>query len=238
MYGKRHRLSIRKMTSKANVEHAHNAQQQHHPTIEKDSVRNVTQRASRAILSSQQVRAIFVSKPPNSSNQRSHASDLSKVYGVSPKTIRDIWIGRTWYRETCFLDRTKPVCSERLDKKIGRPMGAKDMRPRSKKRPTIFKSKQLPSYTMLDTPVALQGLAKSVSTSYKTKIDGHRFWPRSSTFLSRSSGSSYETCGVEFGMQPIDWAAYLLDNCASLPQFTDPFHDDWAFWPREDVDKS
>ena len=32
---------------------------------------------------------------------------------------------------------------------------------------------------------------------------------------------------------PVDWAAYLADGLGGFSQFTDPFHNDWAFWPNE-----
>jgi hypothetical protein len=61
---------------------------------------------------------------------------LSKIYGVSVKTIRDIWIGRTWYRATCHLNHNQPLAPERLHKKAGRPKGVRDSKKRSKKLPS------------------------------------------------------------------------------------------------------
>ena len=55
------------------------------------------------------------------------------MYGVSIKTVRDIRVGRTWYRATCHLDASEPPAIERLAKKLGRPKGTKDSGQRIKK---------------------------------------------------------------------------------------------------------
>ena len=54
------------------------------------------------------------------------ASSVSKKYCVSEKAVRDIWTGRTWSKETWHLDtsRSRPL------KKMGRPLGRKDAKPR------------------------------------------------------------------------------------------------------------
>ena len=54
------------------------------------------------------------------------AASVSKKYGVSEKAVRDIWTGRTWSKETWHLDtsRSRPL------KKMGRPVGRKDAKPR------------------------------------------------------------------------------------------------------------
>ena len=90
----------------------------------------VTNRSSRVILSEQDARIIFQNKPLQESSDRRRADVLASLYGVSVKTIRDIWVGRTWYRSTCHLDPSKPVNLHRLQRKRGRPLGAKDSKPR------------------------------------------------------------------------------------------------------------
>ena len=52
---------------------------------------------------------------------------LSKQFGIGQKAVRDIWNGRTWNRETLYLD----IQRESKDfKTIGRPKGSKDKKPR------------------------------------------------------------------------------------------------------------
>ena len=62
------------------------------------------------------------------SRQRS-ATSVSKIFGVNEKTVRDIWSGRTWSHETWHLDtsRIMPL------KKMGRPKGRVDTKPRKSK---------------------------------------------------------------------------------------------------------
>ena len=95
----------------------------------------ILKKHGRAILTDQHAREIYCSKPAPGTKDRTRAGSLSKIYGVSVKTIRDIWIGRTWYRATCHLDQTRPLSPERLQKKAGRPKGAKDSKKRVKKFP-------------------------------------------------------------------------------------------------------
>jgi hypothetical protein len=59
-----------------------------------------------------------------------NAAAVSSLYGVSEKAVRDIWTGRTWSRETCHLDTSRPI----RFKKIGRPTGSKDVKPRKKRK--------------------------------------------------------------------------------------------------------
>ena len=90
----------------------------------------------RAILTKDQAREIFLCRPDEISSiaiERARAAFLSKKYGVSVKTVRDIWIGRTWYRATFHLDPSKPIAAERLQRQPGRPKGAKDRQPRTRK---------------------------------------------------------------------------------------------------------
>jgi hypothetical protein len=85
----------------------------------------------RIVLTEHEARAIFQNKPLHGVKDRRRAVLLSTLYGVSVKTIRDIWVGRTWYRSTFHLDPSKPVAFHRLQRKPGRPRGAKDSKPRA-----------------------------------------------------------------------------------------------------------
>ena len=87
----------------------------------------------RAILVFEQAQDIFRYKSISFAKERDKAGILARVYGVSVKTIRDIWVGRTWYRATFNLDPSKPITPERLQRRAGRPKGAKDSTPRARK---------------------------------------------------------------------------------------------------------
>ena len=91
--------------------------------------RNI-EKKKRTVLSEQDARHIFQNKPPQGRRDRRHADMLASLYGVSVKTIRDVWNGRTWYRSTCHLDPSKVINLHRLQRKRGRPLGAKDSKPR------------------------------------------------------------------------------------------------------------
>ena len=62
----------------------------------------------------------------NCKGSDSSAAAVSKLYCVSEKTVRDIWTGRTWSKETWHLDESRTL----KIKKMGRPLGRKDAQPR------------------------------------------------------------------------------------------------------------
>ena len=57
------------------------------------------------------------------------AAKVAIEFGVSDKTVRDIWKGRTWTKETLHLDTARVV----VQKNIGRPKGTRDSKPRMPK---------------------------------------------------------------------------------------------------------
>jgi hypothetical protein len=82
---------------------------------------------TRAKLSVEQVIEIFNIKDALPTNG---AARTARMYGVSEKTVRDIWSGRTWCDETCHLDTSRVL----EPKSIGRPKGCRDSKPRKQKR--------------------------------------------------------------------------------------------------------
>ena len=188
---------------------------------------------ARAILTDDQARQIFRCKPTTQLNGRYKAALLARTYGVSAKTVRDIWIGRTWYWATYSLDTTKPILTEKLQKKLGRPRGAKDTKPRSRK------------------PFPDQIATKFISASgCNADLHGSEIFRSKSCERSNLNHTSlHSDLGERCRLQPsgsqeaneermkyslrVDnaWNEQLL--CAlSSTEFTDPFHDDWEFWPR------
>ena len=94
---------------------------------------NIFKRHGRAILTDEQAQTIFRHKPTAFAQDRDKAGLLARLYGVSVKTVRDVWVGRTWYRATFHMGHTKPFAPERLQMKAGRPKGSKDSKPRPRK---------------------------------------------------------------------------------------------------------
>ena len=78
----------------------------------------------RARLTEDRVLEIFKLKDSSKS-----ASLLGALHGVSEKTVRDIWTGRTWSMETQHLDTSRPI----VIKIAGRPKGSMDSKPRKQK---------------------------------------------------------------------------------------------------------
>ena len=92
-------------------------------------------RNTRAVLSKAQVLQIFAYKIESASVSRQTSkstAQIAKSYGVTEKAIRDIWTGRTWFRETLHLEPSRPETLERLTRRPGRPKGSQDRQQRRK----------------------------------------------------------------------------------------------------------
>lgn len=85
----------------------------------------------RAVLNEQQALEIFALRP-RSDSRKLAASYVGARFGVNEKTVRDIWVGRTWSRATILLRESDENLSAKFlaPSKLGRPKGSKDTRPR------------------------------------------------------------------------------------------------------------
>jgi len=116
---------------------------------------------SRALLTEQQAVAIYSRRLNAAADGGRSSRVLAWQYGVSPKTIRDIWSRRTWARSTAHLTAAaeltpEPLCDrgggalvgcaapahddpplhpagDCITRPPGRPKGSKDKRPRKRK---------------------------------------------------------------------------------------------------------
>ena len=85
----------------------------------------------RAILTEQQAIDIFRIRSESLKPMTvSSATAVAKLYGINERTVRDIWMQRTWSNATWSLAQNTTLESR---KKMGRPIGAKDSRPRKHK---------------------------------------------------------------------------------------------------------
>jgi hypothetical protein len=118
----------------------------------------------RAVLTDQQAAEIFKLRLAvgafDSARQHlftSRSAQVSKLYGVSPKAVRDIWNMRTWRHATKQLwsdqdilrdagkfSAAKPEIQRApsgdesaISKSVGRPRGAKDSKPRKLRVPSV-----------------------------------------------------------------------------------------------------
>lgn len=75
-----------------------------------------------AILTAEQAVEIFKIRDESVGKRKCPARIVGKSYGVSEKAVRDIWNGRTWYKETMSLDPARVGMPMRL-RLPGRPRG-------------------------------------------------------------------------------------------------------------------
>ena len=172
-------------------------------------------RSNRIILSEQDARHIFQNKPPNGGRDRRRADMLASLYGVSVKTIRDIWVGRTWYRSTCHLDPSKPVNLHRLQRKPGRPLGAKDSKPR------VVQPTRRDAYS-LSPPLPLPYLSNDLAIVAISEC-----------CLPHPEAAALTDAWLQAPTPLADW----LDGggWAASAGWDDPFHDDWPFWSPDET---
>lgn len=91
------------------------------PCLRSGSSHSISRSKPRARLTEAQVVEIFQAKQ----NQKG-AATVARLYGINEKTVRDVWSGRTWSKETWHLDILRPVSF----KQIGRPRGSRDTKQR------------------------------------------------------------------------------------------------------------
>ncbi len=205
------------------------------------------ERQGRAILTDDQARAIFKCKPSSISNDRCKVALLAKMYGVSAKTVRDIWVGRTWYWATYSLDLTKPISTERLQRKLGRPRGAKDSKPRSRKlhpdseeieksAPAVCRSsaiKKDQKCLTVKTGASHGGCLASSSSIVRWPIPSDdKGFALSSADIISSNPPTVALAAKAVPASAQTWHEALIHDSTST-EFVDPFHNDWPFWPKE-----
>ena len=144
-----------------------------------------------------------------------NAVALSKLFGVSEKTVRDIWTGRTWSRETWHLDESRPFPT----KKMGRPFGRKDAHPRKPRGLRTISE----SSTISQIAINISPKPQSIDVE-----------PRFSTVTNeRPQACKMDTeevptsawCGRN---QSIDELLHEKTLCGFDTTFEDPFGPDWA----------
>ena len=157
------------------------------------------------------------------------SSTVAKVFGVSPKTVRDIWVGRTWYRQTLPLDPERLNTSERLSKQMGRPKGSKDKSLRSRRQRVQTEEQGLNPGSSLHLPnPVVQPTASPIQQRELSTIDA-------------AIASFYPDACMRSAMLHADFAlargqAHTSDAFVPggyFPQRHDPFHNDWGYWPKQ-----
>jgi hypothetical protein len=214
---------------------------------------------SRSSLQEKHVVEIFQHKIRNSSasSLQAHkisASSVAQMYGVSEKTIRDIWNGRTWKEETWHLDMTRPMCF----KTQGRPKGSKDREPRKSKWTRVaesMSSREIIGKSNLSRPSIKSPRVSAISGSHICRTEkflddvsiqptpvpckGHVGEDDFVFFFGSQPRKAFPVDSSEYskpkrlGAPPkyiIDdllsqWSQYL----SNAPRFQDPFERDWPY---------
>jgi hypothetical protein len=210
---------------------------------------------TRKVLTTDQVVSIFKHKLIGqvwSRKRKSNAAKLGQVFGVSPKTIRDIWMGRTWYRETFHLDPSRTDAHERLGRHVGRPKGAKDSRPRHRSKAmgddaqvSIYEVQKgrnvLTGHAIREKPdlVAMTTCSNttlSLSKECNVVPDADKLQISNSIRRHKQTLAQLLDKVEDFAAGAIDLEPEILRW--NVAKFSDPFHDDWAFWNPRDLPES
>ena len=205
-----------------------------------------TQKRGRSLLNDEQARVIYQQKPLAHSKGRGKAKTLATTFGVSVKTVRDIWIGRTWYRATFALDTCKPVMPERLFKKPGRPKGSKDGKPRTRKwhKYEAFIEKYQedcpqkdcfpPNWESFNSSFSAKRIQHDQTTKGSFVSNTLREQPirvAAPTEDLKHFPANFDGSDIVLFTQPHIYLQMPLNVLSS--ESDDPFHDDWAFWTQD-----
>ena len=216
----------------------------------------------RAILTEREAQEIFKHKAASNAKGKQSAAVLARFYGVSVKTVRDIWVGRTWYRSTFHLDPSKPILSERLEKKPGRPCGAKDSKPRLRHlhKAEISSPQEHHSVKTEENIQEYQSNNQNLNPTECIAANPNKYTQILTTYDEElrhtfassdqrnggnvgeggdhvSTGAWSEACEMALFFNVAESAAVEAADLVpgwELPcEAADPFHNDWAFWPKD-----
>ena len=208
----------------------------------------------RARLNEDQAVQIFQSKIDS---PQLPSTALATLYLVDEKTIRDIWKGRTWSRETWHLDTSRAIQL----KQPGRPKGRRDTQPRKKRASGIFTAPSpdglrgpdpvktglskkafkwqhqyaLESGHLLKTErshLSMNGYEAICADEYEENSEESSSWDQSDPSLSYNTVErqppSTSLLHESIDAQLYDWHAFWI----SFPT-TDPFRREWVPKPFE-----
>jgi hypothetical protein len=174
------------------------------------------------------------------------ADAVARQFGVTSKTIRDIWKGRTWFRDTFLLDAggRAALLTDRFARRPGRPKGSKDTKPRRPKRRLHSPPPaSAPSYAHAP-PAAAAHPAHAAPWAGGDAAGGYGgaggaggWGPPVVTPAMRAvdrpcePAPPAETCAGDGGRAEGITAAAAGPGEAES-DLADPFHHDWAYWPK------
>ena len=133
----------------------------------------------------------------------SNATKTARAFCVSEKTVRDIWTGRTWAKETSHLDASRTIKATQM----GRPKGRRDSHPRKSRR--------------VNNSHTLQALSGQVTAKH------YPGWKGDS--VAKAKDHQIPRTAKPDGRRSLDtllliWEQHPIES----PVFHDPFHQDLA----------
>ncbi len=165
---------------------------------------------------------------------------IARTYGVSEKTVRDIWKGRTWSKETWHLDTARIVSIKRP----GRPKGCKDTRPRKTRSVRVSKighgfdhsteatsNENMVKFSMSLSMSGLSNPQSDMNADQGTVLRCSGCTPEpegpNENFSNQTEYPSYHLLGsccrrISIDSQLFEWA----EQATVAPEFRDPFEGD------------
>ena len=186
---------------------------------------------TRAVLTEAQAVEIFLIKICNDvvlKPSRQSAAGVARQFGVSDKAVRDIWTGRTWFRELMHLDPGRAAMPERL-KRPGRPRGRRNTQQRTRVDWFFGGSKASDGDYHDDVYPGLSPVTSPQIETFGPDPQHMRKPPTHPT-------TNQQVADVLEG-SPLLASSGLpcsREPAAPLPESSsadDPFRDDWRFWP-------
>jgi hypothetical protein len=197
---------------------------------------------SRSSLKEHQAIEIFELKLKNNGHKLS-GTTVARSYGVTEKTVRDIWTRRTWRQETWHLDTSQSL----VLKKRGRPLGSRDKQPR---KPQASPCNAVVNAVESETAeednalgfVCLSGdVFDSFCVSGPARVDqehgrNHKTREFSCPDFQLSSDASPLGSKLSRPDPTIDDVLFDWDLVPPVEgESVDPFHEDWPAWQQEGI---
>ena len=167
----------------------------------------------RAILTKEQVVSIFEvhlanESLPQRSAGRYSAATVAKNYGVCEKAVRDIWNGRTWFRETNRCRKNSVSCKISSPTSLSQPINAAAAG--KKELSTEEECEHIPS--------GCSSGADDTDCSDHGSVIGDAIASMECDWALLDSESEESS----------DIASF--EQADGVEDFQDPFHDDWPYW--------
>ena len=150
-------------------------------------------------------------------NPKLPTASIAKLFGISPKTVRDIWKGRTWYRQTLPLEHSRSDAAERLARRSGRPKGSKDKQQRARRQ--VKEDSSASSKAKAPPPTDVSATGTECPGKFDQAVASETLCPAKYVAIIQSSS-------------PANGAKEEIPHWLEATSLgsTDPFHDDWPHW--------